>query len=72
MVLVLFQNIRLLLCLCFPGTVYCISSGKFIGDTKQIFVSEFNYLFSNILNFRGIFVTVRRLKINYWPVFGIF
>lgn len=38
------------------------SIGKFIDDAKQIIVPELNYLFSNTLNFRGVFVIVRRLE----------
>lgn len=41
--------------------ILVFSIGKFIDDAKQIVVPELNYLFSDTLNFRGVFVTVRRL-----------
>lgn len=36
--------------------------GKFIDDAKQIVVPDLNYLFLDTLNFRGAFVTIRRLE----------
>lgn len=43
------------------NSILVFSIGKFIDDVKQIVVPELNYLFSDTLNFRGVFVTVRRL-----------
>lgn len=43
------------------NSILVFSIGKFIDDAKQIVVPELNYLFSDTLNLRGVFVTVRRL-----------
>lgn len=66
------QNLRLVVFVFYSNSLLIFSSRKFIGDTKQILVPEFNYLFSNILNVRGNFVSVKRFKTNDWLVFNIF
>lgn len=44
------------------NNMFVFSIGKFIDDAKQIVVPELNYLFSDTLNCRGVFVTIRRLE----------
>lgn len=44
------------------NSMLIFSIGKFIDDAKQIVVPELNYLFSDTLNFRRVFVTIRRLE----------
>lgn len=63
---------KALLSLFSNNSVLIFSSGKLIDDTKQIFVPEFNYLFSGTLNFiKRNFCYSKKIP-NKWPVFNIF